>query len=51
MLTEKIERFQQSLLDADKAGGLPVLEINKDIDEAIEKCISRDVKIYERYNE
>ena len=37
-LTEKIERFQQSLLDADKAGGLPVLEINKDIDEAIEKA-------------
>ena len=25
-LTEKIERFQQSLLDANKAGGLPVLE-------------------------
>ena len=37
-LTEKIERFQQSLLDADKAGGLPVLEINKDIDAAIESA-------------
>ena len=37
-LTEKIQRFQQSLIDADKAGGLPVLEINKDIDEAIEKA-------------
>ena len=35
-LSEKIERFQQSLLDADKAGGLPVLEIDKDIDAAIE---------------
>ena len=37
-LTEKIERFQQSLLDANKAGGLPVLESNKDIDAAIESA-------------
>ena len=37
-LTEKIERFQQSLLDANKAGGLPVLENNKDIDAAIESA-------------
>ncbi len=37
-LSEKIERFQQSLLDADKAGGLPILEINKDIDAAIESA-------------
>jgi len=44
-LTEKIERFQQSLLDADKAGGLPVLEINKDIDEAIEKA-SKEMSKY-----
>jgi len=35
-VSEKIEKFQQSLLDADKAGGLPVLEIDKDIDKAIE---------------
>ena len=44
-LTEKIERFQQSLIDADKAGGLPVLEINKDIDEAIEKA-SKEMSKY-----
>ena len=37
-LTEKIERFQQSLLDANKAGGLPILESNKDIDAAIESA-------------
>ena len=37
-LTEKIERFQQSLLDANKAGGLPILENNKDIDAAIESA-------------
>ena len=37
-LTEKIERFQQSLLDANKAGSLPVLENNKDIDAAIESA-------------
>jgi len=35
-LTEKITRFQQSLLDANKAGGLPIVENNKDIDAAIE---------------
>ena len=34
-LSDKIEKFQQSLLDANKAGGLPVLEIDKDIDKAI----------------
>ena len=44
-LTEKIEKFQQSLLDADKAAGLPVLEINKDIDEAIEKA-SKEMSKY-----
>ena len=44
-LTEKIERFQQSLIDADKAGGLPVLEINKNIDEAIEKA-SKEMSKY-----
>ena len=44
-LTEKIERFQQSLLDADKAAGLPILEINKDIDEAIEKA-SKEMSKY-----
>ena len=44
-VSEKIERFQQSLLDADKAGGLPVLEINKDIDEAIEKA-SKEMSKY-----
>ena len=44
-LTEKIQRFQQSLIDADKAGGLPVLEINKDIDEAIEKA-SKEMSKY-----
>ena len=44
-MTEKIERFQQSLIDADKAGGLPVLEINKNIDEAIEKA-SKEMSKY-----
>jgi hypothetical protein len=44
-LTEKIERFQQSLLDADKAGGLPVLEIDKDIDKAIEEA-SKEMSKY-----
>ena len=44
-LTEKIERFQQSLLDADLAAGLPVLENNKDIDEAIEK-FSKEMSKY-----
>ena len=37
-VSEKIERFKQSLLDDDKAGGLPVLEIDKDIDAAIDKA-------------
>ena len=37
-LTEKIERFQQSLQDANKAGGLPIVENNKNIDAAIESA-------------
>ena len=44
-VSEKIERFQQSLLDADKAGGLPVLEIDKDIDAAIDKA-SKEMSKY-----
>ena len=44
-LTEKIERFQQSLLDANKAGGLPVLEANKNIDDAIESA-SKEMSKY-----
>ena len=44
-LTEKIERFQQSLLDANKAGGLPVLEANKNIDAAIESA-SKEMSKY-----
>ena len=37
-VSEKIERMQQSLVDANLAGGLPILQNNKDIDEAIEKA-------------
>ena len=37
-LTEKIARFQESLLDANKAGGLPILENDKDIDKAINEA-------------
>ena len=37
-LTAKIEEFQNSLRDADIAAGLPVVQNNKDIDEAIEKA-------------
>ena len=36
-ISAKIEEFQQSLLDADLAAGLPTLENNKDIDQAIEE--------------
>ena len=36
-ISAKIEKFQQSLLDADLAAGLPILENNKDIDQAIEE--------------
>jgi len=44
-LSDKIEKFQQSLLDANKAGGLPVLEIDKDIDKAIEEA-SKEMSKY-----
>ena len=37
-LTAKIEEFQNSLRDADIAAGLPIVQNNKDIDEAIEKA-------------
>ena len=36
-ISAKIEKFQQSLLDADLAAGLPILENNKDIDQTIEE--------------
>ena len=36
-ISAKIEKFQQSLLDADLAAGLPIIENNKDIDQAIEE--------------
>ena len=36
-ISAKIEKFQQSLLDADLAAGLPILENNKDIDQVIEE--------------
>jgi len=35
-VTSQIEAFQNSLLDADFAAGLPILKNNKDIDKAIE---------------
>ena len=37
-LTKKIEEFQQSLRDSELAAGLPILENNKDIDQAIESA-------------
>ena len=37
-LTAKIEKFQQSLLEADLAAGLPIVQNNKDIDAAIDEA-------------
>jgi len=36
-ISAKIEKFQQSLLDADLAAGLPILENDKNIDQTIEE--------------
>ena len=44
-LTKKIEEFQKSLTDADIAAGLPIVQNNKDIDEAIEKA-SKEMSKY-----
>ena len=44
-LSEKIETFQKSLQDADIAGGLPILQNNKDIDKAIEEA-SKEMSKY-----
>ena len=44
-LTAKIEEFQKSLVDADLAAGLPVLQNNKNIDEAIEEA-SKEISKY-----
>ena len=44
-LTAKIEEFQKSLVDADLAAGLPILQNNKDIDKAIEDA-SKEISKY-----
>jgi hypothetical protein len=44
-LTAKIEEFQKSLVDADLAAGLPILQNNKNIDEAIEEA-SKEISKY-----